>query len=286
MKKLIALLLSIIVVGCCCGCQLAPPVCQELTKQVLLEQVNQDYNYQSAKEVNTAMQTFGLSAVLTVFSEQYTDVFGLKISSISKSQGSGGIIHYQDGTYYALTNYHVVQRDDYYSTQELYVVDYVGNRYTAYIYVNPQKNIECLSRNYDLALIYFNAPIGLFQLDFAQKNPAVGNEVCLAGSPSGVPNQINFSSIKSYINVELDDDSIQIDFEVPSYSINTAPGSSGGPLIDYNMDLVGVHFCGTSGAQGTVKREYGGAIPIEKVEEFLDIFCWTVIPDQPQTQVE
>ena len=61
----------------------------------------------------------------------------------------------------------------------------------------------------------------------------------------------------------------KINFEVVTYDCSSKQGSSGGPIINNSLEIVGVHF----GGGETQTREYGGAVPILKVKEFLSNYC-------------
>lgn len=235
--------------------------------------VSWDNTIKDAKSLTNTITQSAMSGVITIYSEYYSTVLGLTISGTNTSQGSGFIIAYDGGIYYALTNSHVVARDSDFTEQSIYIEDYKGNVYDAEIYHKPTAVSEAISTNYDLACICFEAPKGLNVFEFTSVNPEIGDEVILLGSPQGQVNAILYGEVNGYITPIFDDEDNQlnIQFNVIKNSINSKNGSSGGPLLDGNLRVVGVHFGG--GEQGNVK--YSGAIPVEKVREFLDDYVWT-----------
>ncbi len=229
--------------------------------------ITTSYNAQSL--VN-AVTNEKMSAIVTVYSEQYTDFLGITVSSTNISQGSAGIFYYADGVYYALTNNHVVCKDVNYSSQDIYVEDCWGNVYDAYVYQNPEKTVSAISPLYDLAVVCFKASEKLETLSLASENPIKNDTVVLVGTPEGQKNAILFANIIGYVVPNVEDSSTnKIDFEIVSYDCSSKQGSSGGPLINNSLEIVGVHF----GGGETQTREYGGAVPILKVKEFLSQYC-------------
>lgn len=217
-----------------------------------------------------AVTTEKMSAIVTVYSEQYTDFFGITVSSTSISQGSAGIFYCSDGVYYALTNNHVVCKDASYSSQDIFVEDCYGNVYDAYVYQNPEKTVSAISPLYDLAVICFKAKEKLETLSLASANPVKNDTVVLVGTPEGQKNAILFANIIGYVVPNVEDSSTnKINFEVVTYDCSSKQGSSGGPIINNSLEIVGVHF----GGGETQTREYGGAVPILKVKEFLSNYC-------------
>ena len=67
------------------------------------------------------------------------------------------------------------------------------------------------------------------------------------------------------VNTEEND---AMDFEAIVHSAIINHGSSGGPLVDPYGRLVGLNFAGSE------SLTYGCAIPISKINEFLDIYVY------------
>lgn len=275
MKKFALLLICFLTLSLSlCGCQYRlvsnNVEFYSITSEKVYGNTTLPKTYSNTEDLVNDITINKMKAVVTVFNEQYTGFFGIKSSGVSISQGSAGIFHYENGVYYALTNNHVACRDSSLKSQDLYVEDYLGNVYGARIYKNPSKDIEAISAAYDLAVICFSAPFGSLEtFDFGNENPTVNQKVYLIGTPEGQRNAILCGTVKGYIVPVVESRANKIEFEVVTYSAASKHGSSGGPLLNDKLEIVGVHF---GGSENRVD-EYGGAIPLLKVKEFLNRFC-------------
>ena len=62
-----------------------------------------------------------------------------------------------------------------------------------------------------------------------------------------------------------------VTFDVIKHTAFINNGSSGGGLLNYNQELIGINFASSVNST-TEEFVTGYAIPIEKVREFLDIY--------------
>ena len=171
-------------------------------------------------------------------------------------------------TCYAITNNHVVQIDAIYGVTRT-VTDYQGNAY--------DYKVERYSANDDLAIISFayNDDIDnneLKALPFAKNNYRVGGRVISLGSPHGQKNTITLGVITDYDTVTMspENDNLvsNVQYEVIHHTCPIDGGSSGGVLINYNFEIVGINFAaGISEKTGDFVAAY--AIPVEKVIAFI-----------------
>ena len=142
--------------------------------------------------------------------------------------------------------------------------DYKGNIYSAEIVnaaVDPDYDLACL-----IVFIDNSEECEVEALSFAQENPSVADDVILLGTPDGQTNSILYGNVLEYKRVVLSNTSSyesNVTFNVICTNARLSGGSSGGPLLDANLNVIGVHYAGNS------LYQYGYAIPLEKIIEFL-----------------
>ena len=188
-------------------------------------------------------------------------------TSSARSQGSGFCFAAGNGYYYVLTNCHAVCKENENDRLSIRIYDYKGNRYSGYLYNDPNKKGDAISPEHDLACIYFTSEDSeVMPLSIAMQNPSVETEIFALGAPASQMNAITFGKITDYKAITL--------HETPAYMSNvttpvihhsaiTRGGSSGGPLLNGNLQVVGVHYAGTANRSG------GYAIPAESIWDFL-----------------
>jgi len=162
-------------------------------------------------------------------------------------QGSGFIIS-ADG--YAVTNNHVVQDAD-----EVMVKMNDGNEYKAKVIGTDPKT--------DLALIKIDSNKSFQFVNFATKEPRVGDVVIAVGNPFGLGGTVTSGIISARgrdIGSGPYDDFLQIDA-----SINR--GNSGGPAFDLNGNVVGINTAIFSPSGGSVG--IGFAIPASTAQDVV-----------------
>ncbi len=137
--------------------------------------------------------------------------------------GSGVIIERQGSNYTVVTNWHVVQEK--------------GN-YTVYTQDGKQYTISQIKRlpNVDLAVFQFTSNQN-YQV--AQKGDSdqvtLGKSIYVAGYPQGTSDlQFLAGSISSLVRNPKDGYALV-------YTVNAFPGMSGGPILDEQGKLVGIH---------------------------------------------
>ena len=187
------------------------------------------------------------------------------------SQGSGVIIYKAGNIAYALTNNHVVESTMVGSTSSYTVFDGYDGEHTL-------ASVLYKDAAYDLAVVSFS----LYTTDsteirhdlpatpIAPKNAAVKAPVALVSSPNGTHNSTTFGKVSRYEKIQLSDSTDEdVTFPVMTHSAFSMPGSSGGVVINYAMNIVGIHFA--SGYYDDAMTDYaeGYAIPAEKIREFL-----------------
>ncbi len=189
------------------------------------------------------------------------------------SQGSGVIVNISGGYCYVLTNYHVVVKEEGYAKQSFTVEDAWGNKYEAQIYKNYTKSDYAMSKDYDLALLCFRytktGTNDLEEITFGA-DPQKADYIASLGTPSGLQNAVTYGHVYNYQKVNTsEDESLQkVTFDVIVHNAPLNHGSSGGALINTKGELVGINFAGYDNG------EYGCAIPISKVVEFMNTFVY------------
>ena len=218
-----------------------------------------------AAKITNLITTEKIKGLVTVYNRSYNT--GASITS----QGSGVIFSISGGYAYALTNCHVAKIQDGYKYQTITVEDYKGNEYQATVYKNPNKSASAIDSSYDLALICFKVGTDTDLLAIRiGEDPKVGADVIALGTPKGQQNAISFGKVQRYANISADANSeiSDVTFKVIYHDAFIDNGSSGGPLLNHELALVGLNFARSEGF------DIGGAIPLSKIKEFLNTYVY------------
>jgi len=180
----------------------------------------------------------------------------------SQGLGSGIIVRYIDGTYYALTNAHVVEE-----ATEIRVAFIDGKEYDAALVGKDERK--------DLALVSFKSndshPLAVLG---DSDTVAVGNWAIAIGNPLG--EQFSFSVTMGIISAVGRtggpggniNDFIQTDAPINQ-------GNSGGPLVNIRGEVIGINTWIASNLSGGGNVGLGFAIPINNVKRSIDEFIST-----------
>jgi Do/DeqQ family serine protease len=180
----------------------------------------------------------------------------------SQGLGSGIIVRYKDGTYYALTNNHVV--DD---AAEIRVATKEGKEYPAELVGKDERK--------DLALVSFktNDSYPLAALGDSD-SVMVGDWAIAIGNPLG--EQFSFSvtmGIVSAVGRTGGPGGNINDFIQTDAAINQ--GNSGGPLVNIKGEVIGINTWIASNTSGGGNVGLGFAIPINNAKRSIDEFIET-----------
>ncbi len=166
-------------------------------------------------------------------------------------QGSG-FVYSPNGQMMILTNYHVIA-----DATTVNVTFFDGNEYSASI----------LGSNLfaDIALLSTNATQSMYEpLEIvSSSNLRVGNPVIVVGTPYGLEGSMS-DGIVSALNRTL----IVEEYSIPNVIQTTAPlnpGNSGGPLLNYQGQVVGIATAIVQESQGI-----GFAIPSDVILENIE----------------
>ena len=180
----------------------------------------------------------------------------------SQGLGSGIIVRYIDGTYYVLTNNHVVE-----GTSEIRVATKNGMEYPAEIVGKDERK--------DLALVSFRTTDAypLAALGDSDK-VSVGDWAIAMGNPLG--QQYSFSvtmGIVSAVGRTGGPGGNINDFIQTDAPINQ--GNSGGPLVNIRGEVIGINTWIASNNPGGGNVGLGFAIPINNAKRSIDEFIET-----------
>jgi Do/DeqQ family serine protease len=178
----------------------------------------------------------------------------------SQGLGSGIIVRYKDGTYYALTNNHVVE-----NTTEIRVATKDGKEYPAELVGKDERK--------DLAMVSFKTtdsyPLAVLGDSDAVR---VGDWAIAMGNPLG--EQFSFSvtmGIVSAVGRTGGPGGNINDFIQTDAPINQ--GNSGGPLVNIRGEIIGINTWIASTTGSSVGL--GFAIPINNAKRSIDEFIST-----------
>lgn len=192
-----------------------------------------------------------LQARGSMYDQFFRQFFGPpKTPSIQRKQSLGsGVIVDPDG--YILTNYHVVQRAD-----RIWVTLADGQEYDAKLVAGDQVN--------DLAMIKVNAPGPLPRIDMARDNDLLlGETVIVLGNPYGLGHTVTVG-VLSAKNREASFEGEIIYRDILQTDAAVNPGSSGGPMMNVDGQLIGVNVAIHQDAENI-----GFAIPVKRVRSLL-----------------
>ena len=215
-----------------------------------------------------------MQSVVKVINKSYNTAMGGLIETDSMtSQGSGVVIDISGGYAFVLTNYHVVEMTQGYSHQRIIVEDPWGNEFEAKVYKNKYTSLVAMDKGYDLAVIYFkyeqSDKMSLDEIVMAD-DPKIGDYVVSLGSPNAQKNSITYGQVLSYQQLDQleDGSSANVTFDIIFHSALIDHGSSGGPLLNSSGELVGLNFAGFE------SNHYGCAIPLSKINEFMNTYVY------------
>lgn len=216
---------------------------------------NEDTNLSSSEtsiDVITAISSFEdlpnavVRIVVNSTQVELNDSLELQKSSLETS-GSGFFINNQG---YIVTNNHVISGA---VTIEVFT-EYRKNPYTA--------KIIGLSECDDIAVLKIDIENEDF-LSFADRKPTLGEEIIAAGFPRGDEEVTFLDGIVSKKETDGSTSWASIDYAF-EHTAEILPGSSGGPIVDENVKVIGIAYSGNEDRQ-----EFG--IPYQEVKDTINL---------------
>ena len=203
----------------------------------------------NATSINTsAIYDYANASVVTVEGLQPSQsIFG---TSYQQVLGSGIVVNYR-GSYYVVSNYHVVQHDI-----NVSITFHDGNAFAAKVVgSDPYSDLAVLQAQ--------GAPTSeLFPLTFAASSALrVGQQVVAIGNPYGLSGSLTEGLVSQLGRTIQDATSGNFSVaDVIQISTPINPGNSGGPLLNARGQVVGITTAIVSGSQGI-----GFAIPSDTI---------------------
>ncbi len=200
---------------------------------------------------------------VTVTTHVYTPLLFLRVRE-KEFFGSGVIFYENDDFYYVLTNQHVVALLRNTTTASYQIIDYQQKVYDAYLYEGSQ------SVDDDLAILFFEKGDKEYPLMVMnERELEVGEPVIAIGQPNGQKNTITFGTIEAFTATNVKNrygESTFRDFLAIKHSAFVDSGSSGGMLLNYNLQLIGVNF---AGLEEDDMHLYTFSIPVSVILSYL-----------------
>ncbi len=188
-------------------------------------------------------------------------VIGIEVTRENNGgRGSGVVYKYEDGRYYAFTNYHVVKDSKTISI----VYEHYGNAFSV-----EEENLELLgtdARN-DIALLRFESAHDFEPFSFSDSYEArIGEDVYAIGSPLGFDYYGSVTQgIVSNLTRFMTLDETNAPFIQHDAAIN--PGNSGGALINASGEILGMN---TLKMVGEDVEGMGYALPSNTIVRLLE----------------
>ncbi len=187
-------------------------------------------------------------------------------STLAKKVTEASAVIFKETTsyYYFITNNHVTTLINGYYKNYLSVTDYLDNDYLNDV------TILHSSANFNLAIGRF--PKGKTKLNvvsMADSN-ATKNDITIA---LGVDNNITFGKAELYSKVDIEgiaDYMSNITFSILKHSAETISTSSGGAVLNVQLQLIAVSFTDILDDEGEFSCSY--AIPIQMVKSFISSY--------------
>lgn len=215
------------------------------------------------RELSNDISDFAVNGCVSILSEFYHSAFAIFPSY--QSQGSGAIYQERDGYYYILTNYHVIANDNTYEYIDYTVYDAYANEYKA--------SLVAAEKEYDLAVLAIRKSneCDLSVLEISQTPEKIGNDVIAIGAPEGKLNTYKFGKLSAYKEIKkenIKNGAPDLTFPLIWHTAYASHGSSGGPLINTDLKIIGINYAVASDSEGEFL--YCFSIPSEKINEFLN----------------
>ena len=214
--------------------------------------INGDISLTTLSDKITNIVDTNKDSVIGVSNYQYVvDYFGRKVLT-EAGVGTGFIFKKEQNTYYALTNYHVIEDNHILRVYFGYENEYVD------------ASLVCEDSSLDIAVVKFTSKKDLKCLTLGdQSSVSVGDFAVAIGNANGYDffGTVTFGII-SYCNRKLEGESA-VYFQ---HDVAINPGNSGGPLFDIDGNVIGMN---TLKIVEENTENIGFAISIEIIKDFL-----------------
>ena len=197
-----------------------------------------------------------ISVLTTIYDMRFATPFSTEKKEyiMGTTSGSGFVFMEKDNYYYFITNYHVINPNEYNARYE--IMTYGDFEYS-------KADLVACDEDLDLAVLKFEKNeredveiLDIYSRLYYKNN--VGELVLAIGNPLGLTNNVTFGLFKSMEEIK------NSDFLVIYHTAAINEGSSGGALVDVDGKLIGVNTWGMDTAD-----EYSFSIPNYIVYIFL-----------------
>ncbi len=196
---------------------------------------------------------------------------------------SGTIIKHEGDRYYVLTAYHVIKPEKGSEKNEILIADYndegklnpedyqkyqgFENFYNRF----PKARIEFYDKNNDLAVISFVSKEKYETMHIALAPPKLGTVIGSLSNPyENERNTITVGRIVSDYSTNTSMQFYNVSSQLLTHTANTGVGSSGGMLLNGDLELVGVILGGEEIKFFTLQFFLAGkAMPSDRIIDFL-----------------
>jgi S1-C subfamily serine protease len=146
------------------------------------------------------------------------------------------------------------------------------NGYNNNLIINNKVTVVFNSADYDLAVVKLISDNDYTVMPFASEDASVGDKIISIGAPLGVVNSVTAGEVvKTDKKIETSSPEVSnVTFNVITHNAYLNDGSSGGVLMNYNYEIVGINFA-TGKSSNTGEFVEGYAVPVSKVVEFLTL---------------
>lgn len=201
------------------------------------------------------------------------------VSSVSYSAGQSGVIFRKDDEkYYVLTALHGIPLDIELNNTKFIVLGYNQPTYNeadikiglaTYYSQFPEAVLEYYDEAYDLAVMSFISENEYTVLSIAVEPPEYNESVAAIGNPHEYSrNIVTTGKIISKKPIPFGDEAGANQHHIIEHSAKTSMGSSGGALLNKDMEVVGIIL----GASENIFHKFikGKAMPCDKILNFLN----------------
>lgn len=204
-------------------------------------------------------------------------------SGTSYGVGASGTIIKRDGNRnYVLTAYHVIKPEEDSVGTDLRVFDFndkakmessdfqkyqgIENFYKRF----PKARVESYDKRYDLAVISFVSKENYATIQIAKSLPKFGHIVESLSNPNETRNRISVGRVLSSYSTPSSMRFYGVKYPLLTHSAYGSEGSSGGMVLDENLQLIGVTLGGTEIKFFGIKFfMVGKAMPCTRIHDFL-----------------
>ena len=203
-----------------------------------------------------------------------TQIESEHLTTVTYSEGQSGVIFQKnDKKYYVLTALHGIPIDS--SDMSLIILGYDQLKYewgfnvgqTEYYSQFPRAILEYYDEAYDLAVISFYSENEYTVLPIASATPERNQAVAAMSNPHNYKrNNVTTGRIRSRNPVSFGDTAGRNQHNIIEHTARLSQGSSGGALINKNMEIAGINL-GASEFFGEFLK--GKAMPSDRILDFL-----------------